>query len=109
MTSVIGLFINRYEFGVAALLLYQQVENTSSYSNSNTSYFTELNNTDTIQEEWRLIVGKESARKFLKDTVDDIDLRNRFNLVRNSDEFIKIAAELGYLFTSDNLLTVVKE
>jgi hypothetical protein len=30
MTSVIGLFINRYKFGVAALLLYQQVENTSS-------------------------------------------------------------------------------
>jgi predicted ribosomally synthesized peptide with nif11-like leader len=80
-----------------------------SYSKPTISCLNELNNTDAIQNEWRLIVNQENARKFLKDAADDIDLRNRFNEVRNSEEFIKIAAELGYVFTTENLLTVVKE
>lgn len=80
-----------------------------SYSKSISSCLTELDNTEAIQKEWHLIVKKESAIKFLKDAADDIDLRNRFNEVRNSEEFIKIAAELGYVFTTKNLLSVVKE
>lgn len=71
-------------------------------------YSTELNNKDAIQEEWRLMC-EESARKFLKDADTDIVLRNRFNSARNPNEFLKTASRLGYIFTTENLLTVVKQ
>jgi predicted ribosomally synthesized peptide with nif11-like leader len=67
-----------------------------------------LDNKDAIQKEWRSIC-EENARRFLKDVENDIRLRNKFKSVRNPDEFIKIATKLGYSFTTEDILTVVKE
>jgi len=54
-------------------------------------------------------VSKESAAQFLKDATWDVDLREQFNAVAKPEEFIKVASQLGYTFTTEELKAVVHE
>lgn len=54
-------------------------------------------------------MSKEGATKFLKAAATDTALREKFKLVASPEEFLKIALELGYSFTTEELLAVVKE
>ncbi|MFW6296716.1 MAG: Nif11-like leader peptide family natural product precursor [Halothece sp.] len=54
-------------------------------------------------------MSKESAKKFLADAAHKNEIREQFSNARNSQDFIAISEELGYDFTSEELLEVVKE
>jgi predicted ribosomally synthesized peptide with nif11-like leader len=54
-------------------------------------------------------MSKENATNFLKTAATDTALRGKFKVVANPEEFLKIASSLGYFFTTEQLLAVVKE
>ncbi|MGD1900896.1 MAG: Nif11-like leader peptide family natural product precursor [Geitlerinemataceae cyanobacterium] len=51
----------------------------------------------------------ESAQKFLRDAVNDSSLREKFSDVKSPAEFIEVANELSYTFSTAELETVVKD
>ncbi len=51
----------------------------------------------------------ESANRFLKAVSNDEELRERFESVTCPDEFVRMTEQLGYSFTTDELLAVAKE
>lgn len=54
-------------------------------------------------------MSKESASQLLEAATRNADLRKQFQAVANPDEFVKVASELGYPLTTDELKEVVKE
>ncbi|MBW4493349.1 MAG: Nif11-like leader peptide family natural product precursor [Oscillatoria princeps RMCB-10] len=54
-------------------------------------------------------MSKESVTEFLADVARDPNMRENFQAVGNSRDFIAIAGELGYCFTADEMEEVVKE
>ncbi|MBD2019985.1 Nif11-like leader peptide family natural product precursor [Leptolyngbya sp. FACHB-36] len=54
-------------------------------------------------------MSKESATRFLQAVSSDETLREKFDRVQDSDEFIRIAEQLGYSFTTQELMTLAKE
>jgi len=52
---------------------------------------------------------QKSAALFLQAVVKDTALRDNFKVAANPQEFLKIAEELGYSFTSADLKAVVQE
>jgi predicted ribosomally synthesized peptide with nif11-like leader len=54
-------------------------------------------------------MSKESASQLLEAATRNADLRKQFQGVANPDEFVKVASELGYPLTTDELKEVVKE
>lgn len=55
------------------------------------------------------MISKQDVNKFLKAAAQNTALQEKLKLAANPEEFIKIASELGYTFTSEMLLAVVKE
>lgn len=51
----------------------------------------------------------ESANRFLEAVAYDETVRDRFEGVTNPDDFLKITEQLGYSFTTDELMAIVKE
>lgn len=51
----------------------------------------------------------ESATQFLKDVNWSWDLREKFQDVATPEEFINVAAQLGYDFTTEELANVVHQ
>lgn len=54
-------------------------------------------------------MSKESAMKFLEAATTNESLREKLKLAANSEEFVKIASELGYDFTTETLQVVVEK
>lgn len=54
-------------------------------------------------------MSKESVTQFLADVARNPKIREKFQAVANSQDFIAIAQELGYCFTADEMEEVVKE
>ena len=54
-------------------------------------------------------MSQENAKNFLAAASHNIDLREKFNTVTNSEEFLNTAQELGYIFTTEDLKTVISE
>jgi predicted ribosomally synthesized peptide with nif11-like leader len=54
-------------------------------------------------------MSKEDAMKFLEAATTNEALREKFKLAANPEEFIKIASELGYTFTTQELQVVVEK
>jgi predicted ribosomally synthesized peptide with nif11-like leader len=54
-------------------------------------------------------MSKESACQFLEAATYDPALRERFQEVASPEEFVKVARELGYALTTEELKDVVKE
>lgn len=54
-------------------------------------------------------MSKESATRFLQAISADENLREKFESVQDSEEFIRIAEQLGYSFTTQELMTLAKE
>lgn len=54
-------------------------------------------------------MSKESASEFLAHAARNADLQACFSAVSNSQDFIKVAEEWGYSFTSEELSEVVRE
>jgi predicted ribosomally synthesized peptide with nif11-like leader len=51
----------------------------------------------------------ESANRFLEAVAYDETVRDRFEGVTNPDDFLKITEQLGYSFTTDELMAIVKD
>ncbi|NES94288.1 MAG: Nif11-like leader peptide family natural product precursor [Desertifilum sp. SIO1I2] len=51
----------------------------------------------------------ESASRFLEDVTYRTELREKFRSAGNPHEFVKVAQELGYDFTTEELHEVVSE
>lgn len=51
----------------------------------------------------------ESASQFLEDAAYNSRIRAKFNKAANPLEFVKVAQELGYDFTTEELQEVVQE
>lgn len=51
----------------------------------------------------------ESATRFLEAVSHDEMLRDKFENVESPEEFLKISQQLGYNFTTDELMTLAKE
>lgn len=51
----------------------------------------------------------ESANQFLQAVASDETLRDKFESVNGPDEFVKITQQLGYNFTTEELLAIAKE
>lgn len=51
----------------------------------------------------------ESANRFLEAAAHDEELRERFDTVQSPDEFMKVIEQLGYSFTSEELMTLARE
>ena len=51
----------------------------------------------------------ESANRFLEAVAYDETLRDRFESVTNPDDFLRITEQLGYSFTTDELMALAKE
>lgn len=54
-------------------------------------------------------MSTESANRFLEAIAYDETLRDRFEDVANPDDFVRITEQLGYSFTTDELMMIVKE
>lgn len=54
-------------------------------------------------------MSKESVIKFLEDAAHDNHLRDHFTTVDTPENFLKIAEECGYQFTTEELNEVLKE
>lgn len=54
-------------------------------------------------------MSKESACRFLAHAARDAELQECFKSVSNSQDFLKVAEEWGYSFTTEELKEVVKE
>ncbi|MBP0005715.1 MAG: Nif11-like leader peptide family natural product precursor [Cyanobacteria bacterium SBC] len=51
-------------------------------------------------------MSKESAEKFLSDVLYHSELREQFNDVQNPEEFLNVARQLGYDFSTAELEAV---
>jgi predicted ribosomally synthesized peptide with nif11-like leader len=51
----------------------------------------------------------ESANRFLEAVAYDETLRDRFDHVANPDDFLRITEQLGYSFTTEELMAIAKE
>ncbi len=51
----------------------------------------------------------ESANRFLEAVAYDETLRDRFEGVTNPDDFLRITEQLGYSFSTDELMAIAKE
>lgn len=51
----------------------------------------------------------ESANRFLEAVSYDETLREKFNAVKTPDDFHRIAEQLGYSFTTEELMTLAKQ
>lgn len=51
----------------------------------------------------------ESASRFLEAVAYDETLRERFDQMQGPEEFLKITAQLGYSFTTDELMSLARE
>jgi predicted ribosomally synthesized peptide with nif11-like leader len=56
-----------------------------------------------------LAMSLESASRFLEAVAYDETLRERFDHMQGPEEFLKITEQLGYSFTTDELLTLARE
>ncbi len=54
-------------------------------------------------------MSKESATKFLEAAARDLDVQAKFEKVSTPQEFLQVAEQLGYDFTTEELKDVVKE
>lgn len=54
-------------------------------------------------------MSKERATKLLEAAITNESLREKLKLAANSEEFIKIASELGYDFTTKTLQVVIEK
>lgn len=54
-------------------------------------------------------MSQKTVTQFLQAVAQSTSLRNSFKAATNSQEFIKIAEELGYAFTTEDLKAVIKE
>lgn len=54
-------------------------------------------------------MSKESANQFLLKASHDLEFQHQFEQAGTPEEFLKLARELGYDFTSDELREIVKE
>jgi predicted ribosomally synthesized peptide with nif11-like leader len=54
-------------------------------------------------------MSRESATRFLEAAAQDEALRDKFAGVTCPDEFLKISQQLGYSFTTDELMALVRE
>jgi predicted ribosomally synthesized peptide with nif11-like leader len=51
----------------------------------------------------------ESASRFLEAIAYDEQLRDKFETVQCPDEFLKMTEQLGYCFTTEELMALAKE
>lgn len=51
----------------------------------------------------------ESASRFLEAVAYDETLRERFDQMQGPEEFLKITEQLGYSFTTDELMSLARE
>ena len=51
----------------------------------------------------------ESANRFLEAVAYDETLRDRFQQIQGPDDFLSIIQQLGYSFTTDELLSIAQE
>jgi predicted ribosomally synthesized peptide with nif11-like leader len=51
----------------------------------------------------------KSAQRFLECVAHDGDLRHRFEAASNCGDFLSVAQEMGYSFTSDELMQVASQ
>jgi len=51
----------------------------------------------------------ESANRFLEAVSYDETLRDKFDDVTSPEEFLSLIEQLGYSFTTDELMTIAKE
>jgi predicted ribosomally synthesized peptide with nif11-like leader len=51
----------------------------------------------------------ESANRFLEAVAYDEGLRDKFQAVQGPDDFLSIIQQLGYSFTTDELLSIAHE
>jgi predicted ribosomally synthesized peptide with nif11-like leader len=51
----------------------------------------------------------ESANRFLSTAATDEDLRGQFQAVHSPEDFLNVSQELGYSFTTAELLNLAKE
>jgi predicted ribosomally synthesized peptide with nif11-like leader len=51
----------------------------------------------------------ESANRFLSAAAADEDLRVKFDRVHSPQDFLKVSYQLGYSFTTDELMSLAKE
>jgi len=51
----------------------------------------------------------ESATRFLEAAAQDEALREKFNSVNCPEDFLRITEQLGYSFTTDELMAIAKE
>ncbi len=54
-------------------------------------------------------MSRESASEFLAHAARDANLQGCFNAVSNARDFIKVAEEWGYSFTTEELREVIQE
>ena len=54
-------------------------------------------------------MSKQSATQFLSVVARNTEVQDNFNSVNNPQEFVQVAEELGYNFTTEELKDVVKE
>ncbi len=54
-------------------------------------------------------MSTESANRFLEAIASDETLRDRFEGVTNPDDFLRITEQLGYSFTTAELMALAKE
>ncbi|MGI0485058.1 Nif11-like leader peptide family natural product precursor [Pantanalinema rosaneae CENA516] len=51
----------------------------------------------------------ESANRFLEAAAYDETLRDKFEHISSPEEFLKITEQLGYSFTTEELMTIARE
>ncbi|MDX2240759.1 MAG: Nif11-like leader peptide family natural product precursor [Leptolyngbyaceae cyanobacterium bins.302] len=51
----------------------------------------------------------ESATRFLEAAAHDEELRERFERVQSPEEFLRVIEQLGYSFTTAELMVLAKE
>lgn len=54
-------------------------------------------------------MSKESANQFLEDAARNEGLREKLQAAPNPEEFVRVAHELGYSFSVEELKDVVRE
>jgi len=54
-------------------------------------------------------MSKKNVTQFLADAAQNRDLREKFQTVNSSEEFLSIAQQLGYNFTTEELQNVIHD
>jgi predicted ribosomally synthesized peptide with nif11-like leader len=54
-------------------------------------------------------MSKKNVTQFLADAAQDRALREKFQVANSSDEFLSIARQLGYSFTTEELQNVIHD